>query len=146
MSRILTTLLGLMLCAGCMQALEDQVKKDPNSKFHKKTQEVGEFKPDAGVQVVQPAVQETDPISAPVGVLVYTMERTDQLKIEHALNIFNATEGRYPTSHEEFMSRIIKENAIQLNVLPGNKKYQYDVANHQLVVVDAPAEGAAPPQ
>jgi hypothetical protein len=143
MSRILTALLALALCAGCMKPLDEQVKKDPNSKFGKTTQEVGEFKPGAGAQVVQPAVNATDPISAPVGVLVYALERTDQLNIEHALDLFNASEGRYPNSHEEFMTRIIKENGYKLHVLPGNKKYQYDVANHQLLVVDAPAEGGA---
>ena len=38
------------------------------------------------------------------------------------------------------MEKIIKANQIQLPLLPGGKRYQYDEANHALVVVDAPAE------
>jgi hypothetical protein len=42
------------------------------------------------------------------------------------------------------MEKIIKANNIQLPVLPGNKIYQYDVENHKLVVVEAPAAPDAP--
>ena len=38
------------------------------------------------------------------------------------------------------MEKIIKANRIELPVLPGSKKYQYDVENHKLVVIDATVE------
>ena len=46
-------------------------------------------------------------------------------------------------SDSDRFAAIIKENNIKLPVLPGGKQYQYDVPNHQLVVIDAPGEGAA---
>ena len=67
--------------------------------------------------------------------------------IDHALDLFNATEGRYPKDYNEFMKRIIKENNIKLPVLPGGAKYAYDVKNHKLQVVRATADqpaGSAP--
>lgn len=45
---------------------------------------------------------------------------------------------RYPKDHEEFMTQIIKANNINLPVLPGGRKYQYDVENHELVIIEAP--------
>lgn len=132
----------LLLCLfGCMESLEKQVQKDPNSIIGKKTQEIGEFKPEAGAKVSDSKINATDPITAPVGAYGPMVERISKTTIAAALNLFNASEGRFPESHEEFMTRIIKENNIQLPVLPGGKKYQYDVARHELVVIDAPVEG-----
>ena len=63
------------------------------------------------------------------------VQKISKLGIEKALGFFNATHGRYPKDHEEFMEKIIKANDIQLPVLPGGRQYQYDVENHKLVVV-----------
>lgn len=130
------------LLSGCMQTLEEQTKKDPNSIIGKKTQEVGEFDPNAGAKVSDSKIHATDPITAPVSAYGPMVEQIMKSHIEAALNLFNASEGRYPNSHEEFMTRIIKENNIQLPVLPGGNKYQYDVENHKLVVVEPPAPAA----
>lgn len=140
---------GLCVCllsslVGCMQALEEQTRKDPNSIIGKTTQNVGEFNPNAGDRVNNATVQTTDPISAPTSVYGVAVERTAQLRIEADLNIFNATEGRYPNSHEEFMTAIIKAGNINLPVLPGGKQYKYDVENHKLVIVEGPAPAASP--
>lgn len=129
----------LLLCAGCMQSLEEQTKKDPNSIIGKKTQTIGEFDPNAGAKVSDSKIHATDPITAPVSAYGPMLEQISKTHIEGAIRLFEATEGRYPNSHEEFMTAIIKANNIQLPVLPGGKQYQYDVANHQLVVVEAPA-------
>ena len=67
------------------------------------------------------------------------LEKISKIEIDANLNIFNANEGRYPKDHEEFMTKIIKEYNVKLPVLPGGKQYQYDVENHRLVVIDAPA-------
>ncbi|MBI1344699.1 hypothetical protein GC163_00270 [bacterium] len=135
-------LILLVLASGCMQALEDQVKKDPNNIVGKKTQDIGEFDPNAGAAVSDSKVEVTNPITGPLEAYGPMVERISKTHVEHALNLFNATEGRYPESYDEFMEKIIKANNIQLPVLPGGKKYQYDVPNHQLVVVDAPVEPA----
>uniref|UniRef100_A0A7C2K135 Uncharacterized protein n=1 Tax=Schlesneria paludicola TaxID=360056 RepID=A0A7C2K135_9PLAN len=130
----------LNLC-GCMKPLDQQVKKTETSRvIGKKTQDIGEFDPNAGAQVSDSKIHATDPITAPTSAYGPMLEQISKTHIAHALGLFNATEGRYPNSYDEFMQRIIKENNIQLPVLPGGKKYQYDVENHQLVVIDAPAE------
>ncbi|MDP1797340.1 MAG: hypothetical protein Q8K78_07660 [Planctomycetaceae bacterium] len=130
------------LLAGCMQSLEEQTKKDPNSIIGKKTQDIGQFDPNAGAKVSDSKIHATDPITAPVSAYGPMLEKISTTYIEQALNLFNASEGRYPNSHEEFMTAIIKANNIQLPVLPGGKQYQYDVENHKLVVVEAPAPAA----
>lgn len=130
----------IFLVCGCMKPLDEQVKKDPNSIIGKKTQDIGEFDPNAGAAVSDSIIHATDPITAPVSAYGPMLEQISKTHIQHALNLFNATEGRYPESYDEFMEKIIKANNIQLPVLPGGKKYQYDVPNHQLVVIDAPTE------
>ncbi len=120
----------------CLFGCEDLSKKSPNSIIGKTTQDVGEFKPDGGAKVSDSKVQVSDPITGPLQAYGPMVEQISKTTIAQALNLFNAAEGRYPNSHEEFMTRIIQENNIKLPVLPGSKKYQYDVTNHELVVVD----------
>lgn len=142
MQRGLGLLVVTGLLSGCMQSLEEQTKKDPNSIIGKKTQEIGQFDPNAGAKVSDSKIHATDPITAPTSAYGPMLEKISTTYIEQALNLFNASEGRYPNSHEEFMTAIIKANNIQLPVLPAGKQYQYDVENHKLVVVEAPAPAA----
>ena len=131
----------LVTACGCgMKSLEDQTKKSPDSIIGKKTQDIGEFDPKAGAKVSDGKINATDPITAPLSAYGPAMERISDIQITSAINLFHATEDRYPKDHEEFMEKIIKANNIKLNVLPGGKKYQYDVENHELVVIEAPVE------
>ena len=57
-----------------------------------------------------------------------------EIQIPHAMNLFKATNGNAPKSHEEFMSQIIKANRINLPELPAGKKYVYDPEQAQLMV------------
>jgi hypothetical protein len=131
------------LVLACLCGCEDATKKSPNSIIGKKTQDVGEFKPGAGAKVSDSKVRVDTPGLAGLQAYGPMVEQISKLGIESAVNNFHALEGRYPNSYDEFMTRIVKENNIQLPVLPGGKKYQYDVENHKLVVIDAPAEAPA---
>ncbi len=143
MNRLVPALI-LFALTGCgMQSLEDQTKKSPNSIIGKKTQDVGQYDPNANAKVSNSKITATDPITAPTSAYGPMLEKISKSHIEHALNLFQATEGHFPKDHDEFMTQIIKANNIQLPVLPGGKQYQYDVENHRLVVVDPPV-GAAP--
>lgn len=102
----------------------------------KTTQEIGAYDPQAGRQVSDSHIRASDPLTAPLQAYGPILEQLSKTSIAHALELFHATEGRYPQSHQEFMERIIRENNIRLPVLPAGKQYQYDVANHQLVVVE----------
>jgi hypothetical protein len=57
-----------------------------------------------------------------------------EVQIPSLLEIFRASEGRYPESHEEFMKKIIKENKVVLPKLPTGQIYMYNVEEHQLWV------------
>jgi len=130
--------LAVGLLAGCMDSLAKQVKKDPNSIIGKKTDDIKKFDPNAAKQVVSNSkVHVDDPILGPLQAYGPIMEQISTMYIDHAVDLFNASEGRYPKDYDEFMKRIIKENQIKLPVLPGGAKYAYDVENHKLRVVKA---------
>ncbi len=56
------------------------------------------------------------------------------ISIEHALNLYWATEGNYPKTHDEFMTKIIKFNQIQLPELDPGVEYIYDPEDHKLKI------------
>jgi hypothetical protein len=141
--------LSVALLAGCMDSLSKQVKKDPNSIIGKKTDDIKKFDPNAAHQVVSDSkVHVDDPILYPLQAYGPMLEQISTMYIDHAVDLFNASEGRYPKDYDEFMTRIIKENQIKLPVLPGGAKYAYDVENHKLRIVKAddtgPNGGPAP--
>jgi hypothetical protein len=128
--------LAVGLLAGCTDSLAKQVKKDPNSIIGKKTDDIKKFDPNAPNQVVSDSKPHADdPVLYAMQVYGPMLEQISTMYIQHALDLFNASEGRYPKDYDEFMTRIIKENQIKLPVLPGGAKYAYDVENHKLRVV-----------
>ena len=136
----LTAAILVLAAAGCgMKSIEEQTKKSPDSIIGKKTQNIGEFDPKAGATVSDSKIHATDPFTSGTSAYGPMLEKISKSHIEHAVNLFQATEDRYPKDLDEFMEKIIKPNNIQLPVLPGGKLYQYDVENHKLVVVEAPA-------
>ncbi len=57
-----------------------------------------------------------------------------EIEIPAAMNLFKASEGRAPSTHEEFMEKIIKFNRIKLPKLPEGQEYQYRPEEEQLWV------------
>jgi hypothetical protein len=49
-------------------------------------------------------------------------------QIHHALNLYQAEHGEFPKSHDEFMSRIIEPNFIELPELEAGYEYWYDAS------------------
>jgi hypothetical protein len=140
MTRTSIVVAGLcaMLIGGCIRSSADQKdkKEEQTGIFGKKTQDIGKFDPNAPNQVASDSkVHASDPITAPLSAYGPIMEQISKLGVEQAINLFYAAEGRYPKDHDEFMQRIIKENNIQLPVLPFKGRYKYDVEQHKLVVV-----------
>jgi hypothetical protein len=136
--------LALVLC-GCMDSLENQTKKSENSIIGKKTQDIGKFDANAGNTVSDSKVRVSDPILSGPQAYGPMLEQISKTYIAQAVNLFQATNDRYPKDYDEFMEQIIKANRIELPVLPAGKKYQYDVENHKLVVIDAPTEAPSTP-
>jgi hypothetical protein len=74
----------------------------------------------------------TTPIAAYFGAreqIVFNIQIPDAMKTFQALN------GRYPKSHEEFMKEIIQAGSIKLPELPEGAKYVYDPQKAELTVV-----------
>jgi hypothetical protein len=137
-----------MVCyVGCVDPTQTESNRnnaaEPDSKensgiFGKRTQEIGEFDSKSGAKVSDGTMEPAHPLN-PLGALkAYgpTLEKISKMYIEQAINLFHAEHGRYPKDHDEFMELIIKANDIQLPVLPGKAQYQYDVENHELVIIE----------
>lgn len=56
------------------------------------------------------------------------------IAIPQAMNLYKATNGHAPKSHDEFMSKIIEFNRIRLPELPQGHKYVYDPEKKELMV------------
>lgn len=135
----LLTLSLLMIQCGCGGAKFIPAETE-NSGTEKKahlrtTDKVEEFRPEAGQEVVSNKVEITNPITGALEAYQPMKRQIATLGIEHAVNLFQASEGRYPKDFDEFKTRIIEENKIRLPELPKGLSYQYDVENHKLVVV-----------
>jgi hypothetical protein len=66
--------------------------------------------------------------------------------VDYALRLYEAAEGRYPASHEEFMEKIVRANNLKLPDLPPGQRYVYDVPTHELLVErTVPAPGGVKP-
>ncbi len=137
---MLSVIAAFMINAGCDKPAEPSAKKDNRGIFGKKTQDVGEFDPNGGAKVDDGKVNEGHLATPGIGALAGygpAAQQASKLAVQQALNFFNASNGRYPKDHAEFMDKVIKANNIRLPVLPGGRRYQYDVENHELVVVEA---------
>lgn len=125
-------LLGALAC-GCADSAPAKPKKE--GIFGKTTQDIGKFDPNARQVKSDQKIHASEPITAPLAAYGPITEKAVILQIDHAVNLFNASEGRYPKDYEEFMERIIKENNIRLPVLPFGGQYKYDEESHTIVVV-----------
>ncbi len=136
--------LGLAGWSGCSPpaSTKSAEKKDSNGIIGNTTQEVGEFKPEDGAKVSDSSIDE-DQLAVPLigGMAAYgpLTEQVSKLAIQQRLNFFYASEGRYPKDHAEFMDRIIcpdDPEGVKLPALRVGREYQYDVENHELLVIE----------
>lgn len=125
--------LFLCLLVGCSDGLVDRDPARKNPLALETTKEVEEFKGDA--EVVDQEIEISNPVTGALEAFEPSKQRIAILEIKHAVDIFQATEGRYPKDFDEFMQRVVKENNISLPVLGPGFYYQYDVENHELLVV-----------
>lgn len=132
-SLIMTTLcVWGMVLVGCAepQATDSGI-------INKKTQDVGEFDAEGEAQIADLQVKPSANPYASAGAYGFAISEISKQTVQRALQFFQAEHGRFPKDHEEFMTQIIEKNNIQLPVLPGKRRYQYDVEKHELVVVEA---------
>ncbi len=131
---------GVLSLSACGPGFTEPMQKSPNSIIGKTTQDIGEFKPEEKKEVSDQNLNVTNPVTGPLEAYRPMVERVVIAQIDQALRLYEAENGKYPATYEEFMEQIIKKNGIRLPVLPGGWKYEYNVAEHKLEVVqDKPA-------
>lgn len=130
----LLCVIGLVVTVGCKEP-----KNSGSGIIGKTTNEVEEFDPNAGAEISDGKMKPTNPLN-PAGALnAYgpAVEKIAAMGIDRAITLFHAEHGRYPRDYDEFMKKIIRRYNYELPVLPAKKRYQYDVENHKLVIVEA---------
>jgi hypothetical protein len=57
-----------------------------------------------------------------------------EVQLKQAMDLYKATNGALPKSHDEFMAQVVKANNINLPELPAGHKYVYDPQQGELQV------------
>lgn len=128
---------GALGCSPPGTVAEKEEKKEKRVPIvGKQTQKIGEWDPDADRQIREEGGDKVNMINRNFQGLSYALHETARLQVKQGLNYFYATEGRYPKSHEEFMEKVIKFYKIKLPEPVATAEYQYDVENHELLVVE----------
>ncbi|MGE3821332.1 MAG: hypothetical protein AB7I30_18120 [Isosphaeraceae bacterium] len=159
-SKAMTAVIALTLAAlaGCAEETRHvpgeaktpaKPKAEPEDTFivGKRTQEIGDADDPAlkqGAVVASQRIVAKDPITVSGNAYVSMIGRTSILSIDKAMGLYQATNDRYPSSHEEFMSEIIRANNIALPKLPFYQEYVYDVQQHKLLIYEYPEKKAGP--
>ena len=112
----------------------------PRPILGERTQDIRDAKdaaPAGGVVASQKIVAK-DPILLVGNAYVSIVGQASMLNIQHAVDLYQATNGEYPKTYDEFMDQIIKANNIALPKLPFYQEYHYDVPTHSLVIYEYP--------
>ena len=89
-----------------------------------------------GAKVASQKIVAKDPITVQGNAYVAIVGRTSVLSIQHSMDLYHATNDRYPKDLDEFMTEIIKPNGVALPQLPPYQKYAYDDKEHKLIVLE----------
>ena len=147
---ILLLLLALAVITGCEEPADPSaqayVKAPPAPKDEfivgKRTQDIRRAGADVekkkGGRVASSKIVARDPITLPGNAYVTIIGSLAKGQIQHSLDLFHATNDRYPKDYDEFMQVIIKENNIALPQLPKYQQYVYDEPSHSLVIIEYP--------
>ncbi len=72
--------------------------------------------------------------AGPATLLNFEQKAVFDIQIPKALQLFQATEGRFPKSHEEFMQKIVEANRLALPELPAGAVYVFNTEQGELWV------------
>ncbi|MCR9292598.1 MAG: hypothetical protein NXI32_07755 [bacterium] len=93
----------------------------------------------AGVGKKGQSLQDNEGVAKIIAGPLAAMTKVEQIvtfdiQVKKALDLFKALEGREPNSHEEFMSKVIQANRIQLPELPEGAVYHFNTQKGELWV------------
>jgi hypothetical protein len=146
-----------LFAAGCTEERHEAVTSKPNARGAAKPQAMVSKKPEFIVgkrtqdikdanaelktgkaQVGSTRIVAKDPFTLQGNAYVSIIGRTSILNIQHAVDLYHATNDRYPKDLDEFMNEIIKPNNIALPKLLHYQEYGYDVNEHKLIIIEYP--------
>jgi hypothetical protein len=113
--------------------------KKPEFIVGKRTQDIRDANVElktGGARVGSTKITAKEPITLPGNAYVTIIGRTSILNIQHAVDLYQAENGRYPKDYNEFMEEIIKKNNIALPKLPYYQEYSYDDKEHKLIILE----------
>jgi len=132
---LLPTILAVVVIAGC-EGGDEPDRPDGARTAGQKRAGPNQAAPDAGQRVREPAKVgvgeqgsgiKAGPVGTPIKALFGVKERlVFDVQIAKSMQLYRAINGHYPKSQQEFETKIIKENLIQLPPLPPGAKYVYD--------------------
>jgi hypothetical protein len=117
------------------------VPAKPEFIINKRTQDIRNATTElqkGGAQVGSTKIVAKDYITLQGNAYVSIIGRTSVLNIQHALDLYQAENGRFPKDYNEFMEGIIKANNIALPKLPHYQAYGYDEKEHKLIILEYP--------
>ena len=155
--------IAALLAAGCEEERHDafapKAKKtasvpakkadEPVFIVGKRTQEIKNAGPaiqSGQAQQVQPRITAKDPITLQGNAYVTAIGQIAIGNIKHTMDLYQAENGKYPATYDEFMEEIIRKGQIALPRLPHYQKYSYDPAEHKLVILEYPDLKGQPPR
>ncbi len=97
-------------------------------------------------RVVSNKVISRDPFRVPSSAYTSAITQLSEGQIKHAIDLYHATNDRYPKDYAEFVSEILKPNNIALPRLPVYQEYGYDAEEHKLIILEYPDRRNPPPQ
>ena len=113
--------------------------KPPGPIIGQRTTEIRNAAPElqkGNAKVASTKIVKRDPITIVGNAYVSIIGRTSVLNIQHAMDLYKATNDRYPKDYDEFMTEIIKANNIALPRLPPYQEYGYDEKEHKLILLE----------
>ena len=133
---VATLVLLLAVIVGCVPPKVEEKKKDDGegSIIGKTTTDVGEWDPNGGQKI-----KETEEANVVNHIRVgagHAIHEIARMKVEKSLQFFEAEQGRFPNSYDEFMEKVFDVYVLELPAPLTSCEYQYDVKNHRLVVVE----------
>jgi hypothetical protein len=149
--------LGLWLASGCTEprnvggGANNPPPAPPKDNFivGKTTQEVRPptEQPPPGAQVAPAKITAKDPITITGNAYVVAVNSTAFSNVKHAIDLWQAENGRYPKDYQEFKDEILKPDkpdGLRLPRLPFYQEYGYDEKEHKLVIWEYPDKKAGP--
>ncbi len=124
------------LLAACQPQKTSPQANDPDAG---QAAEIVSQKAVAGVGKKGQSLKDTQGVAKIIATPLAAMANVEQkmqleINLQRALQLYQATEGRLPRSHQEFMDKVVIPNRIQLPELPAGAVYHFNVEKGELWV------------